>query len=78
MIHRKKEHPNIVKECSKYKEQKCGFQDEFCWFIHSIKIVQDDKKNKNLDDGMEIDGEDEAVKSVFYQAQKKPKPPSKE
>ena len=27
---------------------------------------------------MEIDGEDEAVKSFFYQAQKKPKPPSKE
>ena len=77
MKHRKKEHPSIVKECSKHQEGKCGYQEEFCWFIHSMKEVQNEKKTNKFDNKMEIDGEDkdEVSNSVFYQAQKKPKPP---
>ena len=75
MMHRKKDHPNLVRECNNFQEGKCRFQNEFCWFKHISKASQTDKKVKPIDDEMEIDNEDEAAKSVFYKAQKKPKPP---
>ena len=34
MIHRKKEHRNLVKKCDQFPESKCRFSDEDCWFIH--------------------------------------------
>ena len=34
MIHRKAEHPNSVASCKNYKEGKCRFEAEFCFWIH--------------------------------------------
>ena len=73
MKHRKKEHPSIVKECFKHQEGKCGYQDEFCWFIHSMKEGQNEKNTKKSDNKMEIDGEEEISKSVFLSSPEKTK-----
>ena len=83
MRHRKKEHLHLVKECTKYKNGKCGFQNDFCWFKHTLDIDQD-RKNVNeesIEDEMEIENEDEkstANNLVFHGVQRKPKPPLEE
>ena len=81
MKHRKREHVNIVKECDKYREGKCGFENEFCWFLHNMKTAKNDRKDEKnvIDNEMDIDSESEqskATESVFHKAQKKAKPPS--
>ena len=82
MKHRKKEHAHIVKDCEKFKDGKCGFQNDYCWYIHAMKKNQIDKKVENIVlDEMDIDNEEEQSKlgnSVFHEAQKKAKPPLEE
>ena len=35
MKHKKREHPENCKECSKFNIGKCNLKDQDCWFIHS-------------------------------------------
>ena len=41
MKHRKKEHGNVVKECSEFIKNNCRFQEPACWFKHSIITITD-------------------------------------
>ena len=35
MMHRKKEHPNIVLKCRNFKEGNCSYTDGECWYKHA-------------------------------------------
>jgi hypothetical protein len=36
MVHKKKEHSEKVKICWNYSTGKCEFEDDLCWFLHTI------------------------------------------
>ena len=42
MIHRKREHGSIVKNCQEFINNKGRFQEHFCWFKHIIKETDDE------------------------------------
>ena len=48
MLHRKKEHPEKVKQCVKYNENECRFQAESCWFKHEPVKQTDVKSSEQL------------------------------
>ena len=35
MLHRKKDHQRVVKQCRNFIEDGCSFTDEECWYKHS-------------------------------------------
>ena len=45
MSHRKKKHPEIIRKCFNYEENKCRFQDAFCWFKHEISQQKEEQRN---------------------------------
>ena len=78
MKHRKKEHRSVVKFCDKFQEGKCGFQDDFCWFRHDEKEEIKRKIDEQMDIGNESENEEsKSCESVFYETQRKLKPPIK-
>ena len=64
MIHRKIEHPNVVKDCQDFDKKQCRFQNDFCWFKHTVKENDD-----------QIESE---VNQVFQEASENLKPPIRE
>ena len=48
MLHRKKEHPEKVRQCVKYNENECRFQAESCWFKHEPVKQTDVKSSEQL------------------------------
>ena len=62
MIHRKREHGSIIKDCQEFINKKCRFQEDFCWFKHTIKETDDEI--------MEIESN-----QVFQKASENLKPP---
>ena len=36
MVHRKSEHPNRVRTCRNFEENKCQFSDIKCWWNHKL------------------------------------------
>lgn len=76
MIHRKKEHINTVRECDKFKEGRCGFTENFCWFKHSRNMINEQNINDNdIFENLEENVESELKESVFHKAQERLKPP---
>ena len=61
MIHRKKHHPRIVKDCSKFSEENCRFRSDTCWFIHR----KDETDNKQ--EGEEEEHNEENVGQLVFQ-----------
>ena len=39
MIHRKREHKDILRKCQFFMNNKCDHTDEECWFSHDSKTV---------------------------------------
>ena len=74
--HRKKDHLNIVKICNKYKERKCGFHEDFCWFRHEKEALVNSDEEMDIGSGSENE-EYEPKKSVFHETPRKQKPPLK-
>ena len=46
MFHRKTKHPKTVKNCSKFANKNCPFNETTCWFKHE---ANDAERNKNYD-----------------------------
>ena len=78
MTHRKKEHPKIVQQCNLFRQNKCMFKNDLCWYSHDVKI-----NNENIHE-MEVESEDEVeietekegeFMSVFRKTVRNPKPP---
>ena len=42
MVHRKKEHREIVRICWNYSTGKCQFADNECWFLHENTSKSDE------------------------------------
>ena len=42
MIHRKKEHASIVKDCEEFIKNQCRYQEDFCWYKHATKETDDE------------------------------------
>ena len=66
MSHRKIQHRSILRECNLFKDNKCRFKEESCWFKHE-NIVENDAENEH--------GENASQKSVFQKVQENLKPP---
>ena len=73
MKHRKQEHTEFVGQCIKYKEDKCKFNSQSCFFKHG---VQDDNKNPTTVEMKESEENDDS-QSIFCQASRNLKPPLK-
>ena len=73
MKHRKMEHINVVKLCDKFQEDRCGFQESFCWFRHDKKEQINTKEVEEMD--VSSGSEDEVIESGFYKTPRKLKPP---
>ena len=71
MIHRKKEHIDTVRECENFKEGRCVFMEDFCWFKHSRNIMNDNISFEKLSKNTDF----EPNESVFHRAQERLKPP---
>ena len=69
MIHRKKQHTELVKECSKFSDEICRFRSDACWFRHG----KDEASEEEEDSEGSADASDE--QSDFQNAQRKKKPP---
>ena len=65
MIHRKSEHANIVQDCQEFKKQQCRFNEDFCWFKHTVKEI-------------EVEQMDTESKQVFQKVMENLKPPYQE
>ena len=50
MIHRKREHPNMVKYCTKITTNECKFGENECWFKHSGENVQEESLENKIKD----------------------------
>ena len=49
MIHRKREHGNIVSECFENENGWCRFGDKNCWFMHEKKISKSKSESENIE-----------------------------
>ena len=47
MNHRKKNHSNIIKRCTKFVEGTCPFQENFCWYSHEKQSNESDNAPEN-------------------------------
>ena len=61
MMHRKKMHRNLVKECSKLKNSECNFGENECWFKHGTENTHEEDHEQKIEN-ME---EDVLEQSVF-------------
>ena len=50
MLHRKKEHGDIVGLCKEAKNKSCKFSIERCWFKHEIETKTDNKNEKEREE----------------------------
>ena len=75
MIHRKKHHPNVVKQCEKYKQDYCSYKPDSCWYLHGTEVKKNNFSGKRdvIEDDYQEKNED--LKSVFQKTQGNPKPP---
>ena len=53
MIHRKREHGNIVSECFENENGWCRFGDKNCWFIHDDEKKIAKSKSESANSGIE-------------------------
>ena len=61
MMHRKKMHRNLVKECIKSRNSECDYGENECWFIHGTNNTLEEGNKQNFEN-ME---EDVSEQSVF-------------
>ena len=73
MKHRKKAHPNIIKRCNKFNDNKCVYRSDTCWFRHE----KDEEVNKRVEEDEDMVSEEgNKCDSDFQQAPTKKKPPA--
>ena len=65
MLHRKKRHSEIIRQCSQFNQNSCRFQEEACWFKHDIELREEE----------ETDEPSNKQSSVFQKEQINQKPP---
>ena len=73
MKHRKIEHINFVKMCTKYQKGRCGFQESFCFFRHNKTEQINVKSVEEMD--VDTGSEAEVDESGFHKTARKLKPP---
>ena len=42
MIHRKRDHGSFVRDCNLFRQDKCRYNGDSCWFNHSETIMDED------------------------------------
>lgn len=73
MMHRKKNHPNVVRKCEMFLTNSCRYREGSCWFVHEEITVN--TGNVEVDD--DISKKKENNQSVFGKTSMKLKPPLK-
>ena len=71
MSHRKINHSDILQQCTQFLQGSCRFQNQYCWFKHSLESKENDKPDVVIEEEKEIE-----TPSVFQKVVKNPKPPS--
>ena len=71
MSHRKINHSDILQQCNQFLKGSCRFQNQYCWFKHSLESKENDKSDGVIEEEKEIE-----TPSVFQKVVKNPKPPS--
>ena len=46
MIHRKRNHPKTVKNCTKFENKNCIYNEDTCWFKHETEEAEKEEPNK--------------------------------
>ena len=64
MIHRKREHKNMVRNCNLYEEGNCRHGEDACWYRHGDMAEEDAKQQPSS--------------SVFCKVQQNKEPPIEE
>ena len=67
MIHRQKEHEQLIRPCVQFQQNNCRFKDNTCWFKHEMNGQNDDEE-------VAADSKTEDI-SVFQKASEILKPP---
>ena len=67
-MHRKSSHVSVVKQCEKFRQQNCRWNNESCWFLHETVVLNE------IQDVIE---EKADSPQVFQKTQMSPKPPYK-
>ena len=65
MSHRKRNHPDAIRQCFQFSRNNCRYQSEFCWYKH----------HENKKDGNDEKMEEDELNSVFRTASTNSKPP---
>ena len=55
MVHRRKEHYQIIRSCINFQSRNCRFTSESCWFKHELEKESDISKEAAKDDKMETE-----------------------
>ena len=81
MTHRKKEHPKVVQQCNLFKQKKCMFKNDSCWYTHietNSENIHEMEVERETEEDVEIENEkeDEFI-PVFRKTMRNPKPPIK-
>ena len=77
MLHRKKDHKNLVRLCHKYLEKNCMFQNKSCWFLHDEEVFEseDNLGEENKVNSVNQNANQNKSDSVFQNLLKNKKPP---
>ena len=43
MSNRKCNHPDVIKTCKRYLKNTCAFEDDICWYSHTLKEMETSK-----------------------------------
>ena len=70
MVHKKRKHINTVRYCNDYLDDKCKFNDYFCWFRHE-KPHEDNIEEQNSEE----ESDEISEKQVFQEVREDLDPP---
>ena len=77
IIHRKANHPNIIRKCSNFRQNKCIFMSSSCWYSYEEEAMETDEIKTNNDENnvkqnVEKNNDTETVFQKVFQNLKPP------
>ena len=64
MKHRKKDHHNLIKPCTQFKQNNCRFRSESCWFKHEEDVTEDVIENKENTNSKKVEESQKVFQKV--------------
>ena len=66
MTHKKRVHIQTLRVCNLFKENKCRYKEESCWFKHCEDVTEEEETE---------DADDQPAQSVFQKVRENLQPP---